>query len=85
MARMEDVLDLYAEPYDPQRPVVCFDETSKLDFTQNLEEGMDAIALARRRLRLASEGFSLSAADPDIQEPPVARYHPLADSHACAA
>ena len=28
MANMEDVLDLYAEPYDPQRPVVCFDETS---------------------------------------------------------
>ena len=28
MARMEDVLDLYAEPYDPKRPVVCFDETS---------------------------------------------------------
>ena len=28
MAQMEDVLDLYAEPYDPQRPVVCFDETS---------------------------------------------------------
>ena len=27
--RMEDVLDLYAEPYDPARPVVCFDETSK--------------------------------------------------------
>ena len=25
---MEDVLDLYAEPYNPQRPVVCFDETS---------------------------------------------------------
>ena len=25
---MEDVLDLYAEPYDPHRPVVCFDETS---------------------------------------------------------
>ena len=25
---MEDVLDLYAEPYDPKRPVVCFDETS---------------------------------------------------------
>ena len=29
VARMEDVLDLYAEPYDPKRPVVCFDETSK--------------------------------------------------------
>lgn len=23
---MEDVLDLYAEPYDPARPMVCFDE-----------------------------------------------------------
>jgi transposase len=23
---MEDVLDLYAEPYNPDRPVVCFDE-----------------------------------------------------------
>ena len=27
VARMEDVLDLYAEPRDPKRPVVCFDET----------------------------------------------------------
>lgn len=26
---MEDVLDLYQEAYDPARPVVCFDETSK--------------------------------------------------------
>ncbi len=25
---MEDVLDLYAEPHDYRRPVVCFDETS---------------------------------------------------------
>ena len=25
---MEEVLDLYEEPYDPRRPVVCFDETS---------------------------------------------------------
>jgi hypothetical protein len=25
---MEDVLDLYAEPYDPLRPVVCLDEKS---------------------------------------------------------
>jgi len=28
VAAMEDVLELYAEPYDPKRPVVCFDETS---------------------------------------------------------
>ena len=26
VAAMEDVLDLYAEPADPTRPVVCFDE-----------------------------------------------------------
>ena len=27
VARMEDVLDLYAEAADPRRPVVCFDES----------------------------------------------------------
>ena len=26
---MEDVLDVYAEPYDPKRPVVCFDESPR--------------------------------------------------------
>ncbi len=26
---MEDVLDLYHQEYDPERPVVCFDETSR--------------------------------------------------------
>lgn len=26
MWRMEEILDLYEEPYDPLRPVVCFDE-----------------------------------------------------------
>ena len=29
VARMEDVLDLYHEEYDRERPVVCFDESSK--------------------------------------------------------
>jgi hypothetical protein len=29
VACMEDVLTLYAEPADPQRPVVCFDETPR--------------------------------------------------------
>jgi hypothetical protein len=27
IARMENLLDLYAEPHDPKRPVVCFDES----------------------------------------------------------
>jgi hypothetical protein len=26
---MEDVLDVYTRPYDPRRPLVCLDETSK--------------------------------------------------------
>jgi hypothetical protein len=29
VACMEDVLDLYEMPYDPEYPLVCFDETSK--------------------------------------------------------
>jgi hypothetical protein len=29
-ARMEDLLDLYAEAPDPKRPIVCFDERSSL-------------------------------------------------------
>ena len=28
MARLKDVLELYAQPYDPTRPTVCFDEKS---------------------------------------------------------
>jgi hypothetical protein len=26
---MEDVLEVYTQPYDPQRPLVCLDETSR--------------------------------------------------------
>lgn len=29
VAKMEDVLDVYQRPYDPLRPVVCLDESSK--------------------------------------------------------
>lgn len=29
VARMEDVLELYAEPFNPKFPVVCFDETPR--------------------------------------------------------
>ena len=47
MAHMEDVLDLYAEPYDPERPVVCFDETS----TQRLADARPAIPVEPGRPR----------------------------------
>ena len=42
VAHMEDVLDLYAEPYNPERPVVCFDETS----TQLLSDAWPPIPAA---------------------------------------
>lgn len=29
ICHMEDVLSVYARPYDPRRPVICMDETSK--------------------------------------------------------
>ena len=44
---MEDVLDLYAEPYDPQRPVVCFDESS----TQLLADSRPSLPAAPGRPR----------------------------------
>lgn len=37
VAAMEDVLELYAEPYDPKRPKVNFDETSKQLIAQKRE------------------------------------------------
>ena len=46
VARMEDVLDLYEEEYDPERPVVCFDETSK----QFVGHKREPIAAASGRL-----------------------------------
>ena len=46
---------------------------------------VDAIAMVRRHLWLASEGFSLSAANPDTQQLPVDLYHRLVDSLAYAA
>ena len=46
---------------------------------------VDAIALVRRHLWLASEGFSLSAAAPNVQELPASLYHRMVDSLAYAA
>lgn len=44
---MEDVLDLYAEPLDPNHPVVCVDETSK----QLVTEVQDPIPTAPGQVR----------------------------------
>jgi DDE superfamily endonuclease len=45
VAAMEDVLDLYTEPYDPKRPKVNFDETSK----QLIRETREPLPAAPRR------------------------------------
>jgi hypothetical protein len=45
VAAMEDVLDLYTEPYDPKRPAVNFDETSK----QLIRETRKPLPTAPRR------------------------------------
>ena len=42
---MEDVLDVYKRPYDPKRPVVCLDETSK----QLIGETRAPVPASRRR------------------------------------
>ena len=55
--------------------IMLMDERTKLDFTQNLKEATDAITLGLRHLRLASEGFSLSAANADVQELPATLCH----------
>ena len=39
--RMEDVLEAYQRPYDPRRPLVCMDETSK-QLLRDVTEGIPA-------------------------------------------
>ena len=46
---------------------------------------VNTIALVRRHLWLASEGFSLSVADTNTQELPIALYHRMVNSLAYAA
>src|SRR6185295_5144519 len=46
VARMEDVLDLYAQAPDPQRPVICFDESP----TQLIGEVREPIPAEPRQL-----------------------------------
>jgi hypothetical protein len=45
VARMEDVLEVYKRPYDPDVPVICMDEQP----VQLLKETREPIPMARRR------------------------------------
>ena len=56
---MEDVLEVYKRPQDPERPVVCLDETSKqlVGETRNADPGRPRSAGADRlRVRTARHG-----------------------------
>jgi hypothetical protein len=44
---MEDVLEVYTRPYDPARPLVCLDETSK----QLIAETRTPMPMTRRAAR----------------------------------
>ncbi len=44
---MEEVLDLYEEPYDPRRPMICFDERP----CQMLGEVRDPLPMAPGKVR----------------------------------
>jgi hypothetical protein len=69
------VLDLYAEPRDAKRPVVCFDE-SPIQLIGEVRR-LPANFIAIRRLgssAIASMSFSISAASPSYS-PKTARSH----------
>jgi len=63
VARMEDVLDLYAEAPDPKRPVVCFDESpvQLIGESANLGQAGSARTL---RLRVSSQWYGQSLRSP---------------------
>ena len=60
VARMEDVLDLYAELPDPNRPVVCFDESRP-----------SSLARFARRSRPSRASSSGTIANIDVMEQPI--------------
>ena len=73
VARMEDVLDLYAEELDPSHPVVCFDESP----TQLIGEVREPIPAApgqleRVLLRVSAQWHSQSVRVPRSRTPALA-------------
>ena len=51
---MEDILEVYQRPYDPQRPVVCMDEASK----QLLEETREPLGACPGRVKREDYEYS---------------------------
>jgi len=59
--RMEEVLDLYEEPYDPKRPVVCFARSV-------LANCSSTCASRYRRVRAGPGGAAVAAGRPRVRE-----------------
>ena len=65
VARMEDVLDLYAEAPDPKRPVVCFDESPVQLIGEVASAHPGRAGPARTlRLRVSSQWYGQSLRSP---------------------
>ena len=60
---MEDVLEVYAEPYDPRRPKVNFDETNKQLITETrsrCQRSQDSPSALITRTNAMAHGISFS-------------------------
>ena len=55
VAAMEDVLEVYHRPYDPERPMVCFDEASKQLIKEMSHD--DRVGLLRRLMPRVAESL----------------------------
>jgi hypothetical protein len=47
---MEDMLDVYARPFNPKRPFVCFDESNKEQHIEQIELSVLARQCLNRRI-----------------------------------
>ena len=86
VARMEDMLDLYAEQLDPKRPVVCFDESP----TQLIGEARQPIPAAPGRIdHRTADDFALCMRElVDVDFPEAERIRVVLDNlstHTAAA
>ena len=52
VATMEDVLEVYQRPHDPQRPLVCLDETSKQLIIETRADPRQTWTTSASRLRI---------------------------------
>jgi hypothetical protein len=56
VANVEDVLDGYHRPHDPDRPMVCLDETSKESIATNEPNGSQGRCHLLSSLRKRDDG-----------------------------